>query len=141
MTLRAVSLLASPVGASVLPSIVGGFDLQAPLAGFRDAISGSSSKFRCDLSPPLDPEGDGLPSAESVFGSQSALDLQVERHRAIVQVPTVSYDDNGEPGEDKRWLIFHDLHKVLRELYPRLSVIQNEPECSFQPICVNVFFS
>ncbi|KAL4964911.1 M20 family metallopeptidase [Aspergillus stella-maris] len=80
----------------------------------------SESTFVCDLPPILDPAGDGLPSAVSLFSSDEALKRQVKRHQAIVRVPSVSYDDLGEIGEDPRWEPFHQLHPVLKKTYPKL---------------------
>ena len=79
-----------------------------------------STGFQCDLPPAIDPSGDGLPSAEELFSEEEALNKQIERHAAIVRVPSVSYDDNGEPNEDPRWAPFWDLHETLVSLYPLL---------------------
>ncbi|KAH8676161.1 hypothetical protein BX600DRAFT_454412 [Xylariales sp. PMI_506] len=76
------------------------------------------AEIKCDLPPVLDPASDGLPSAKHFFSSREALLKQVERHGTLVKVPSVSYDDNGEPGEDPRWDIFYKLHDTLAELYP-----------------------
>lgn len=80
----------------------------------------SNAHFKCDLPPPLDPAPDGLPAAVDVLAGDEALKLQVYRHSEIVKVPSISYDDNGEPGEDPRWEVFYKLHHVLERLYPRL---------------------
>ena len=34
------------------------------------------------------------------------------------RIPTQSYDDNGEPGEDERWAPFYDFQKWLRDSFP-----------------------
>lgn len=87
----------------------------------KDASSVSSAAgFTCSLPPALDPSADGLPSADDLFSTPAALAKQVERHQAVVRVPSVSYDDLGEPGEDDRWAPFFDLHGVLEHLYPKL---------------------
>ncbi|KAI1326304.1 peptidase family M20/M25/M40 [Xylariaceae sp. FL0255] len=78
----------------------------------------TSSKFKCDLPSALDPSKDGLPSAQDVFGSEEAFKLQVERHSAIVKVPSISYDDNGDPLEDPRWQVFYTLHDTFERVYP-----------------------
>ncbi|KAI0592898.1 peptidase family M20/M25/M40 [Biscogniauxia sp. FL1348] len=74
--------------------------------------------FKCDLPLPLDPSGDGLPAASDIFSGEEAFKLQVQRHSAIVKIPSISYDDNGEPGEDPRWDVFYTLHDTLASLYP-----------------------
>lgn len=77
-----------------------------------------SQSFQCDLPKVLNPSGDGLPSAELLFDNEKAFLKQVERHGTLVKVPSVSYDDNGEPGEDPRWDVFYTLHDTLAQLYP-----------------------
>lgn len=74
--------------------------------------------FQCELPPVLDPSGDGLPTARQLFNNEKALLKQVERHGTLVKVPSISYDDNGEPGEDPRWEVFYELHATLAKLYP-----------------------
>ncbi|KAL4955177.1 hypothetical protein BDW69DRAFT_204732 [Aspergillus filifer] len=114
MTLSWLLLLASiaPASAFRLP-----FVNQTPLPIENDI---SDSNFICDLPPILDPVGDGLPSAVSLFSSHEALERQVKRHQAIVRVPSVSYDDLGEIGEDPRWEPFYQLYPVLKKTYPKL---------------------
>ncbi|KAL4806164.1 hypothetical protein BDV18DRAFT_160233 [Aspergillus unguis] len=103
-------LLANIAGASA--SVLPFFQTQVP------AIA--SSGFTCDLPPVLDPAADGLPSASSLFSSQEALERQVKRHQAIVQIPSVSYDDLGEIGQDERWAPFYKLFPVIEKTYPTL---------------------
>ncbi|KAI1107611.1 carboxypeptidase S [Jackrogersella minutella] len=76
--------------------------------------------FKCDIPPALDPSKDGLPAARDIFAGDEALKLQVKRHSTIVKIPSISYDDNGEPGEDPRWNVFYDLHKAFAALYPNV---------------------
>lgn len=83
-----------------------------------DSSSSSSSTFNCDLPPPVSPDSDGLPSADELFSSPEALQKQVERHGALVRVPSISYDDMADVDEDPRWLVFLDVHRLLAELYP-----------------------
>ena len=80
----------------------------------------ATAEFRCDLPPAVDPSKDGLPSANTLFSSRQALLKQVERHTAIVQVPSVSYDDLGDVWEDDRWLVFLKLHGVLEQHFPNV---------------------
>ncbi|KAI0125569.1 peptidase family M20/M25/M40 [Xylariales sp. AK1849] len=77
-----------------------------------------ASDFECELPPVLDPSADGLPSANDLFSDRKALLKQVERHVTLVKIPSVSYDDSGEPGEDSRWDVFYELHATLASLYP-----------------------
>lgn len=80
----------------------------------------SPASFKCDIPPVVDPSKDGLPAARDIFSDQEALLLQVKRHGTIVKIPSISYDDNGEPGEDSRWDVFYDLHRALAALYPNM---------------------
>ncbi|KAL4865726.1 hypothetical protein BDV12DRAFT_210956 [Aspergillus spectabilis] len=82
------------------------------------AIESPSSGFQCDLPPILDPSADGLPSAKSLFSSEDALKKQVKRHQAIVQIPSVCWDDMGEINEDERWNPFYNLLPTLQKSYP-----------------------
>lgn len=79
-----------------------------------------ATKFTCDLPPVLDPSADGLPAARDLFGENEAFLKQVDRHSTLVKIPSVSYDDNGEPGKDPRWNVFYELHASLAYLYPNV---------------------
>ncbi|KPM34304.1 putative carboxypeptidase C24C9.08 [Neonectria ditissima] len=114
MTLTtALSLLAGVAGASAFVSAPIGATHQKPFG-----LGSAGSDFSCDLPPVLSPTGDGLPSGESLFSSDEALLKQVERHQAIVQVPSICYDDLGDFDEDERWAPFYDVHDTLAETYP-----------------------
>jgi len=78
----------------------------------------SKSGFKCDLPPVVSPKEDGLSDAKHAFGTKAAFMKQVERHAALVQVPSISYDDLGEVDEDPRWLVFFDFHKELETQFP-----------------------
>ncbi|KAL4817143.1 hypothetical protein BDW67DRAFT_37510 [Aspergillus spinulosporus] len=112
MVLARFLLLANIAGASafVLPFFG---QTSIPIGAFN-------SDFTCDLPSALDPAGDGLPSAASLFSSDEALERQVKRHQAIVQVPSVSYDDLGEIGVDERWEPFYKLYPTIEKTYPTL---------------------
>ncbi|KAH9904164.1 carboxypeptidase S [Xylariomycetidae sp. FL2044] len=106
----AVGALSTAVAGSLIPDVS-----QQILAG-----DGEAKDFTCDLPPVIDPSSDGLPAARDLFADHKALLLQVQRHAAIVKVPSVSYDDNGEPGVDPRWEIFYTLHRTFEYLYPHI---------------------
>ncbi|KAI1816952.1 peptidase family M20/M25/M40 [Poronia punctata] len=111
-----VSLLAS-----VLPPLALGLTTAFFRDGAQHVLHGNvdtQTQFKCELPPPLEPSKDGLPAAGDVFSGEQALKLQVERHSAVVKIPSISYDDNGEPLEDPRWEIFYTLHEALESLYP-----------------------
>ncbi|KJR88076.1 Gly-Xaa carboxypeptidase [Sporothrix schenckii 1099-18] len=78
-----------------------------------------SDRFTCDLPPPVaPPASDGLPSADELFGSAEARELQAHRLAAAVRVPSVSYDDMQDVDVDPRWVVFADLHRVFEALFP-----------------------
>lgn len=84
------------------------------------SASGASSNkdFQCDLPSPLNPSSDGLPSARDLFTTKAALKKQVERHSALVKVPSICYDDLGPFESDPRWKAFYDFHDVLAATFP-----------------------
>jgi Gly-Xaa carboxypeptidase len=87
----------------------------------HDVLQGiNPSSFQCDLPPVLDPSKDGLPAARDVFSGEEALLKQVQRHAGIVKIPSISYDDNGEPGDDPRWEVFYTLHSAFAYFYPNV---------------------
>ncbi|KAK1725014.1 peptidase family M20/M25/M40 [Colletotrichum acutatum] len=91
---------------------------QYPIIETKDASTLSSpSSFKCDLPPPVTPS-DGLPSARDLFTSKAAVQKQVERHAALVRVPSICYDDLGDFDKDERWNVFYELHDVLKKTYP-----------------------
>lgn len=111
-----LSLLIGVAGVSAyVPAPVSGGFGQQPL---RSGDPLATSAFNCDLPPVLDPSSDGLPSASELFSSEEALERQVARHQAIVQVPSICFDDLGDFEEDERWAPFYDLHDVLAKTYP-----------------------
>ncbi len=120
----------APVLAGVLSGVFSSDD--APQHVIGGAVDDRAA-FQCDLPPPVSPDGDGLPSATEVFSGPKALSLQVQRHAAVVQVPTVSYDDMGDVGEDPRWDVFFDLHRVLERLYPTVCVCPGYDGCLEAP--------
>lgn len=60
---------------------------------------------------------DGL-KPSFLFADKAFVDTQVKRLSAAVNVPTVSYDDNGLVGKDERWKPFYKFHEVLEDLFP-----------------------
>ncbi|KAI0485160.1 carboxypeptidase S [Xylariaceae sp. FL0804] len=87
---------------------------------YQEVLGQADTGFKCELPSPLDPSKDGLDPAREIFSGKEALELQVKRHSTLVKIPSISYDDNGEPGEDPRWDIFYTVHKTLAELYPNV---------------------
>jgi len=61
-----------------------------------------------------------LNEMDDVFNKEVFRQLQVTRLSAAVQIPSVSYDDLGVIGEDKRWDIMYDFALYLKAAYPRI---------------------
>jgi Gly-Xaa carboxypeptidase len=120
MAIRALSLLAAANAVSALVSspILGNLQQQQHPLSWPSAAS--TSDFKCELPPVLDPQSDKLPSGKSLFSTKQALNKQVARHQAVVRVPSICYDDLGSFEEDKRWKPFYKLHDVLAESYPEV---------------------
>lgn len=83
--------------------------------------SNGDVKSWCPLTENPPNFNDGL-DLSSKFEEPGAIELQVERLSEAVRVATVSYDDNGNVGEDERWNVFFYFHDVLNNLFPLLSV-------------------
>ncbi|OAQ97576.1 hypothetical protein LLEC1_01205 [Akanthomyces lecanii] len=94
MAFSKLALLAGAAGVSALVA-----QTPARSVGAVDIAS------ECRLPPAIDP-------------GKAALKKQVERHQAIVRVPSICYDDLGEIGKDKRWEPFKELRKVIEKTYP-----------------------
>ncbi|TQV93174.1 vacuolar carboxypeptidase Cps1 [Cordyceps javanica] len=106
---------------SKLALLAGAAASVSALVAPRPAASSSvvdDAASECRLPPPIDPSGDGLPHSSQLWGGKAALQRQVERHQAVVRVPSVCYDDLGEIGEDDRWEPFDELHRVIKKSYP-----------------------
>ncbi|KAJ4154106.1 hypothetical protein LMH87_010569 [Akanthomyces muscarius] len=108
----AFSKLALLVGAAGVSALVA--QTPARSVGAVDIAS------ECRLPPAIDPSKDGLPHSSKLWSGKAALKKQVERHQAIVRVPSICFDDLGEIGKDKRWEPFKELHKVIEKTYPTI---------------------
>ena len=118
MSMLKLSVLAGLAGAAFVPLPFLGAGQQQQQQPLGSEVQ--TSKFKCDLPPAIDPAGDGFPSAEDLFSSDDALAKQIERHQAIVRVPSICFDDLGDVEEDPRYAVFHTLHEVLAETYPNM---------------------
>ncbi|KAK8078857.1 Peptidase family M20/M25/M40 [Apiospora phragmitis] len=126
------SKLMLTAGVPIVQSAVADFGGGQQVLGGDDASS--SSKFTCDLPPVLDPSADGLPAARDLFGDGKALLKQVERHSYLVRIPSISYDDNGEPGKDPRWNVFYEVHAALAYLYPNVHLPSKGTNPALRPL-------
>ncbi|KAL7928304.1 carboxypeptidase S [Trichoderma chlorosporum] len=87
------------------------------LSGHNTA-SFPNSRFKCDLTRPLDPSKDGLHSSHDLFSTSEAFYTLIDRHQPLVQIDSICYDDLGNFDEDDRWEPFDKIPKVLEENYP-----------------------
>lgn len=55
---------------------------------------------------------------QDVVDSSGFFDKSLKRLQGAVQIPTESFDDMGEVGEDSRWDIFKDFHAYLEQTFP-----------------------
>lgn len=59
-----------------------------------------------------------MDAMESYLTSDGFRDVAIERLAGAVQIPTQSYDDMGEIGEDARWDIFYLFAEYLEKTFP-----------------------
>lgn len=92
-----------------LPSVLDAFPAR------KDA-----AKHQCPQVEPLRPKhtSDELLKMEEYLKSESFRNASIARLSGAVQIPTMSFDDNGEPGDDPRWEVFYDLAAYLEKSYP-----------------------
>ena len=76
----------------------------------------------CPLPEKPKSANDGL-KPSILFADKDSVEKQVKRLSAAVNVPTVSWDDNGDVGTDERWQPFYKFHEVLEELFPLVYVV------------------
>jgi hypothetical protein len=69
-------------------------------------------KITCPVQPqPLAP-------AATIKWTEARRERATKLFQEAVRIPTQSYDDNGEPGEDPRWEPFEEFKKWLEESFP-----------------------
>lgn len=79
-----------------------------------------ASRFGCEISRPMDPSHDGLPSSRDLFSGKDMIDTLVGRHQSLVRIPSVCYDDMGDVGEDERWDAFNEIPEHIKKTYPNV---------------------
>lgn len=52
------------------------------------------------------------------WDSEAFVGESVRRMQGAIGIPTMSFDDLGEVGEDDRWAIFEKFHGYLEETFP-----------------------
>lgn len=94
-----------------------------PLLYCQSSIPASAATSQCPaqlaIGPKLNPDITDR-NLLKLFPSDDFKNLSVKRLQGAVQIPTVSYDDNGAIGEDPRWDVFYDLQEYFRETFPLL---------------------
>lgn len=74
--------------------------------------AGSYKSIKCPAQPaPLNP-------ATRLEWTDETRAKSIELFQAAVRIPTQSYDDNGEPGEDPRWEPFYKFQEWLEGAFP-----------------------
>jgi len=81
---------------------------------------GGQDAFLCTQVAALFPvlKSPGLDMMEKVLDSEKFMNLSISRLSGAVRIPTQSYDDLGEIGEDKRWDTMYDFAKYLKKTFP-----------------------
>ena len=74
----------------------------------------------CQLSRPMDPSHDGLPSSWDLFSDKDMIDTLVKRHQSLVRIPSVCYDDMGDVDDDERWGAFNEIPEHIKNTYPNV---------------------
>lgn len=69
-----------------------------------------------DLVCPAQP--DPLVPNYSIEWTLESRRQSIERFQAAIQIPTQSYDDNGDPEEDERWAPFKDFQNWMKDTFP-----------------------
>lgn len=83
-------------------------------------VNSQVGKAKCAQVDPLFPsqKSDKLHDMEKLLSSDEFEKASIKRLSGAVQIPTQSYDDMGEIGEDKRWDVMYDFESYLRKIFP-----------------------
>jgi len=114
--IAAASLMLWTAGTTGIPSVI---DI---LKKKHHPIIPIPAPAACPQVPALLPSNQTakLNEMDDVFNKEVFRQLQVTRLSAAVQIPSISYDDLGVIGEDKRWDIMYDFALYLKAAYPRI---------------------
>ncbi|ORX40185.1 putative carboxypeptidase s precursor [Kockovaella imperatae] len=104
LSLFALVALLTPSPLSILSATI------SSIASLRVDAKGGS----CDQADPLMPSLD----QHNTSSVRSFKDRIIKWHQGVIRIPTFVFDEMGEPGEDPKWEIFHDLHRYLEQSYP-----------------------
>jgi Gly-Xaa carboxypeptidase len=88
----------------------------------HDYHSPKSSKPRCVQVDPVFPSisSEKLKAMDILLASEQFRNGSIERLSNAVKIPTESFDDLGEIGEDPRWDVMYNFEKYLRKTFPRV---------------------
>ncbi|KIW02973.1 uncharacterized protein PV09_05634 [Verruconis gallopava] len=80
----------------------------------------NGEKYQCTQFPALYPahKTNELAKMDDYLRSEEFRNSSIARLSGAVQIPSISYDDLGAVGEDKRWDVFYDLSAYLMKSYP-----------------------
>lgn len=91
--------------------------------GWHGHADGSAAAAaRCPQVEPLRPalKSTQLDEMDNFLASQEFRDITVERIAGAIRIPSESYDDMGEVGEDKRWDVMFDIAAYLEKTFPHV---------------------
>ncbi|KAF2805384.1 peptidase family M20/M25/M40 [Mytilinidion resinicola] len=82
----------------------------------------SFAKVQCPQVPPMFPGGSSeeLLAMDDFLQSAKFRNESIGRLAGAVRIPTMSFDDLGPIGEDKRWEVFYDFEAYLKGAFPLL---------------------
>jgi hypothetical protein len=80
----------------------------------------SHSKAKCPQMDPLHPgqKTEQLSQMDEYLQTEKFKNESIARLSGAVKIPTMSFDDMGEIGVDKRWDIFYDFAQYLKDTFP-----------------------
>ena len=100
LSLFALLALLSPTPLSLLSSSIS--SVKHISLTSTDTFKSSTCGQADALLPPME--------THNVSSVRSFKDRIIAWHQGIVRIPTFVFDEMGEPGEDPKWEIFHELH-------------------------------
>ncbi|EMC95379.1 hypothetical protein BAUCODRAFT_123824 [Baudoinia panamericana UAMH 10762] len=93
-----------------------------PHSHHRGLPDGVASKASCVQVPPLYPPVNDVKIGEmwEYIQTPAFRNASIVRHSGAVKIPTESFDNMGEVGEDKRWDIMYQFADYLEATFPRM---------------------
>lgn len=86
--------------------------LDSSIHSYKDKHKHKHGKLTCPTQPAA------LHPPQRIEWTDELRGSSIEKFQEAVRIPTQSYDDNGEPGEDERWTPFEDFKRWLADSFP-----------------------